>query len=297
MTAIPNFISLALLTITLAMASACEPMEEFDPIDDSRADQQAESYCTEETECAHLPQETENRCIFYVGFDGSGLYSPDENSSIGTIYKLIPGPKALGADGLRAGLVAADTTRAYIEGVPGIVFSDSAERVDRGLGAVCQHLDKRTETCDIVLMGYSRGSIIANHVARAINEDGCPGDGRHKGAEIAFLGSFDPVSTGMGWRWEDRAGNVKDWTTTLPSNVKRFQQIYKSQILDPRFGLEAILATSPHNEVAVKSACTTALGKAEHPDGELWHHGQIGHYSLPRKTMLCAMEQHGIEFE
>lgn len=298
MSVVTKSLASILMAATLATVAACEPaVEEYDPANEAKADDQAELYCTEETECTHLPQPTANSCIFYVGFDGSGLYSPDENSSIGKIYKMIPGPKAQGANGLRAGLVSATTTRAYIEGVPGIVFGDSAERVDRGLGAVCQHLDKRTEPCDIVLMGYSRGSVIANHVARALNEDGCPGDGSHKGTEIAFLGSFDPVATSMGWRWEDRAGNAKNWTTTVPSNVKRFQQVFKSQILDPRWGLEAILATSPHNESAVESACTTALGRDEHPDGDLWHHGEIGHFSLPRKTMLCALEQHGISVD
>ncbi len=296
MSAAAKSVALSVMAATLALVSACAPEGEYEADNSAKSDEQA-SYCTSETECTQLPQPTENSCIFYVGFDGSGLYSPDENSAIGKIYKMIPGAKAQGADGLRAGLVTSKTTRAYIEGVPGIVFSDSSERVDRGLNAVCQHLDKRTESCDIVLMGYSRGSVIANHVARALNEDGCPGDGRHKGEEIAFLGSFDPVATSMGWRWENRAGNVKNWTTTVPSNVKRFQQVYKSQILDPRWGLEAILATSLHNESAVKSACTTGLGRDEHPQGELWHHGEIGHFSLPRNTMLCSLEQHGISVD
>lgn len=279
------------------LATGCEVTSEYELDTEAKADERETLYCTAETECTQLPQPTENQCVFYVGFDGSGLYSPDENSSIGQIYKMIPGPAAQGANGLRAGLVAADTTRAYIEGVPGVVVSGSAERVDRGLSAVCQHLDKRPEPCDILLMGYSRGSIIANHVARALDEDGCPGDGRHKGAEIAFLGSFDPVLTSMGWRWEDRAGNNKDWTATVPANVKRFQQIYKAQLLDPRFGLGSALGTSPHDESAVVSACTRALGRSEHPEGELWHHGEIGHFSLPRETMLCSLEQHGISVE
>ncbi len=276
----------------LATGCGVEPA----PLGDTSAKaDEGQSWCTSETECTHAPRPTENACIFYVGFDGSGLYSPEENSSVGVIYSMLPGPEALGANGLRAGLVAADTTRAYIEGVPGVALGASAERVDRGLNAVCQHLDKRPEPCDILLMGYSRGAIIANHVARALNEDGCPEDGRHKGAEIAFLGSFDPVATSMGWRWDDRAGDSKDWTTTVPGNVKRFQQVYKSQLEDPRFGLGSILETSPHDESAVPSACTTELGPNEHPDGEEWHHGEIGHFSLPRETMLCALEQHGIK--
>lgn len=289
----------AALVLAASTLAACEPTDEFYEPDRSEQEDgfRPASYCTEETECTQMPQPTENRCVFYVGFDGSGLYSPDENSAIGKFYKMIPGPPALGDGGKWSDTISANTTRAYIEGVPGVVFGDSAERVDRGLNAVCEHLDKREETCDIILMGYSRGAVIANQVAIALNKDGCDASGRHKGEEIAFFGSFDPVITSMGWEWENHKGVERPWTTTIPSNVKRFQQIFKSGILDPRIGLELILATSPHDESDAKSACTSSLTKSEHPKNEDWHHGEIGHFSLPRNIMLCSLEQHGIEVE
>ena len=287
-----------LLATSVCALVACEPAGDgFEQDPSSKEDSRTESYCNDETECTQLPQPTENRCVFYVGFDGSGLYSPDENSAIGKFYKMIPGPAAEGANGKWSGKISEDTTRAYIEGVPGIVFGDSAERVDRGLNAVCEHLDKREEACDIILMGYSRGAVIATQVATALNQDGCSADGRHRGEEIAFFGSFDPVITSMGYEWENHAGESKAWTTTIPSNVRRFQQVYKSGILDPRFGLERILETSPHDETAAESACTRSLTKSEHPHNEEWHHGEIGHFSLPRNIMMCSLEQHGIEVE
>jgi hypothetical protein len=281
---------------------ACAPEDDFVGIEnDDKSDDLApgdpggEGICNAETECDQVLTPTQNQCVFFMGFDGSGVYSPDTNSNIGQLYKMTEGPEARSRNGMRAGQVDADTTRAYIEGVPGLPFGASAERVDRGLSAVCQHLDKRPEPCDIVMMGYSRGALIANMVAKALNEDGCGASGDHKGAEIAFFGAFDPVDTQMGFEWENQAGDSQSWGHRLPDNVIRFQQVYKDPKVDPRGWPESSTLTStPHDAQNVVSQCSRGLTKDENPDGGDWHHGQIGHGALPREIMLCALEKHGI---
>lgn len=285
----------------MALMIGCEYEEQFEIDRSAKSDgadlSEYSEYCDAESECTQAPQPTKNRCVFFLGFDGSGVYSPDTNTAVGTFYKMVPGPAAQGANGKRAGSVNADTTRAYIEGVPSLPFGSSAERVTRGLSAVCQHLEKRPEPCDIILMGYSRGSVIANHVAKALNEEGCTPSGKHRGTEIAFFGSFDPVINEMGFEWKNFSGVSQGWTTTVPGNVKRFQQVYKKQLSDPRWGLGAILKSSPHDDDNVESSCSSALDSGDHPDGEDWHHGEIGHYSLPQNIVQCSLAQHGIAVE
>ncbi len=261
----------------------------------SSDDEEVESVCTAETECAQTISPTQNDCVFFLGFDGSGVYSPDDNTNIGRLYAFTHGPEATSRNGMRAGKVSADTTRAYIEGVPGLPFGASAERVDRGLSAVCQHLDKRPKPCDIVMMGYSRGAIVANMVAKTLNEDGCGSSGDHRGAEIAFFGAFDPVDTQMGKEWENSDGDDQSWGHRIPDNVLRFQQVYKDPLEDPRgWPQSASLTSTPHIASDVVSACSRGLTWREHPDSDDWHHGQIGHGTLPREIMLCALEKHGI---
>jgi hypothetical protein len=264
--------------------------------DDPYADEEEiESVCTTETECSQTITPTQNECVFFLGFDGSGVYSPEDNTNIGRLYEFTHGPEATSRNGMRAGKVSSDTTRAYIEGVPGLPFGASAERVDRGLSAVCQHLDKRPKPCDIVMMGYSRGALIANMVAKALNDDGCGSDGDHRGAEIAFFGAFDPVQTQMGSEWENRHGDDQSWGHRIPDNVLRFQQVYKDPKKDPRGWPEnATLTSIPHDADDVVSACSRGLTWQEHPESDHWHHGQIGHGTLPREIMLCALEKHGI---
>jgi hypothetical protein len=293
---------LPILAIALlgCLSVACIPQDEADQVTESgeRADdpgdEEFQGICNAETECDQEITPTENECVFFIGFDGSGVYSPDDDTNIGRLYEATHGPAAASRNGLRAGKVSADTTRAYIEGVPGLPFGASAERVDRGVSAVCQHLDKRPKPCDIVMMGYSRGAIIANMVAHAINDDGC-GGGDHKGAEIAFFGAFDPVDTQMGSEWDDEDGDSQSWGHRIPSNVLRFQQVYKDPKTDPRGWPEsATLTSTPHIADAVVSQCSRGLTSSEHSDGDDWHHGQIGHGTLPREIMLCALEKHGI---
>lgn len=288
---------LCLLALGLAPALACDAADAGFDFDSEQAESRPESYCNSETQCELEVQPTKNSCVFYVGIDGSGLYSPDENSAIGRFYKKVPGPEALGANGKRAGTVTAETTRAYIEGVPGIVIDGPAERVERGLHAVCEHLDKRNAPCDIILMGYSRGSIIASHIAQALNDEGCAADGRHKGSEIAFLASFDPVLRSMGNQRRNQQGESVPWTAKIPSNVQRFHQVYKSQLTDPRDGLGGILRTTPHDFSSVPSACSSPLSKDQHPGKEDWEHGDIGHFELPQAMVHCSLEQSGIEVQ
>lgn len=294
-----------LLSFSLASAfGACVPEEDLAGADagtseksdeTSEGEPEVEGVCNAETECEQVLTPTENQCVFFLGFDGSGVYTPDDNTNIGRLYEFTHGPAATSRNGMRAGKVGADTTRAYIEGVPGLPFGASAERVDRGLSAVCQHLDKRPEPCDIVMMGYSRGAIIANMVAKALNEDGCGSQGDHRGAEIAFFGAFDPVHTQMGSEWENQAGDSQSWGHRIPENVLRFQQVYKDPKKDPRGWPEnATLTSMPHIASDVVSQCSRGLTWQEHPDSDHWHHGQIGHGTLPRDIMLCALEKHGI---
>jgi hypothetical protein len=309
------YVGLLVLGIVLLGLSACDPLDDeqastADAGDSGKVDEvgggpqeespqeepiESPSVCTEETECAQIINATPNQCVFFMGFDGSGVYSPDAKSNIGRLYEYTSGREATSRDGMRAGMVSADTTRAYIEGVPGLPFGASAERVDRGLSAVCQHLDKRPEPCDIVMMGYSRGAIIANMVAKALNNWGCGSDGDHRGAEIAFFAAFDPVHTQMGYEWKNRYGNSQAWGHRLPDNVLRFQQVYKDPRQDPRGWPEnATLTSMPHNAEDVVSQCSRGLTASEHPESDDWHHGQIGHGTLPREIVLCALESHGI---
>jgi hypothetical protein len=288
--------------LLLLLSAACVPPEASSGPDAGYSDKadesgqaEIESVCTEETECQQTILPTENQCVFFLGFDGSGVYSPDANTNVGRLYEFTHGPAATSRNGLRAGQVDADTTRAYIEGVPGLPFGASAERVDRGLSAVCQHLDKRAQPCDIVMMGYSRGAIIANMVAKALNEEGCWSSGDHRGAEIAFFGAFDPVHTQMGSEWENRAGESQAWGHRIPDNVLRFQQVYKDPLRDPRgWPQSSTLTSTPHLASDAVSECSRGLTWEEHPDSDHWHHGQIGHGTLPREIMLCTLEQHGI---
>ena len=99
----------AVLSMSVGSGVGCAaPEEGYEPDRSSQADQPAfGSYCTEQTECTQAPQPTENSCVFYVGFDGSGLYSPNENSAVGKLYKMVPGPAAQGANGKRAAVVEA----------------------------------------------------------------------------------------------------------------------------------------------------------------------------------------------
>lgn len=254
------------------------------------------SACTPATTCSGIaPRKRDpNRCTFLVAFDGSGVYSPDVHSNIGRIYEEAVGAKATsGAEGLNGEVVDAKTTRVYIEGVPGLPFGASAERVERGRSAICQHLALRAaDDCDIVLLGYSRGAFIANEIAHALHDHGCA-DGSHRGQRIAFLGAFDPVNTQMGSEWEDeRTGIEHVWHGDVPPNVENVLQIYKDPKEDPRGGLEGLtLTTSLMSTGAVPSSCAAPMTAANHPEGKDWHHGEVGHGDLPRDVMKCALER------
>ena len=239
------------------------------------------SACTEATTCSGIAirKRAPDRCTFLVVFDGSGVYSPDVGSNVGRMYE-------------EATTIAG---RVYIEGVPGLPFGASAERVERGRTAICEHLASRAEPCDIVLLGYSRGAFIANEIAHALDAHGCA-DGSHKGQRIAFLGAFDPVNTQMGSEWEDERTDTEHvWYGDVPSNVDNVLQVYKDPKDDPRGGLEGLtLTTSLMSTGAVASSCNAPMTAANHPEGKDWHHGEVGHGELPRNTMKCALERAGI---
>lgn len=251
--------------------------------------------CRAETRCEEAPPVSENRCVFVAAFDGSGVYSPEYGSNIGKLYQETRGPEAhSGSNGKRAEVVGADTTRAYIEGVPGLPFGASRERVDRGLSAICQHLDKRKEHCDIVLLGYSRGAFIANQIARALNNYGCKG-GKHKGAEIAFFGVFDPVNTQMGYEWKSPSGASQSWSSQVPSNVARLVQVFKSPYTDPRGGIEGMTLTTSPLWGAKGYACERPMRSTDKDDDTPWHHGQIGHSKLTGDVIRCALKRSNID--
>lgn len=254
------------------------------------------SACDEATACsgiqlARRDARAPNRCTFLVVFDGSGVYSPAVGSNVARIYEAATGPAAKsGPKGLNGEVVEAETTRAYIEGVPSLPFGASAERVDRGRSAICQHLVQRAaDDCDVVLLGYSRGAFIANEVAHVLDAEGCA-DGSHRGQRIAFLGAFDPVNLQMGTEWSGHP-----WYGDVPPNVENVLQVYKDPKTDPRGGIEGLtLTTTLMSTSAVPSSCAAAMTSANHPEAKPWHHGEVGHGDLPRRTMQCALERAGV---
>jgi hypothetical protein len=293
--------------IVFVFAAACGGMEQgqltlpaapggkADRRGDDTTDPAEHGACRAETLCEGAPPLTTHSCVFVVGFDGSGVYSPGVGSNVGVLYEETRGPHARsGSKGRWSEVVAADTTRAYIEGVPGLPFGASRERVNRGLSAVCQHLDKRPAPCDIVLLGYSRGAFIANQLATALQDHGCDAKGRHKGAEIAFMGFFDPVNTQMGNEWRDHDGDSRSWTSKVPANVQRVVQVYKDPGTDPRGGIEGWTLTTSLLWGAKGYRCRRPMTHHDKSDGTPWHHGQIGHSDLTGDVIRCALQRSGI---
>lgn len=254
------------------------------------------SACSAATTCADsVVYPRTGACTFLLVFDGSGVYSPDESSNVSVLYKEAAGPAATaGAQGKWSEVVTSDTTRGYIEGVPAFPWDASRERVERGRSALCQHLAYHAATCDVVLLGYSRGAIIANQLASVMNDYGCS-DGAHVGTPIAFLGAFDPISLEMGLEWYDPNGNAVAWSGSVPSNVRSFLQVYKEPKQDPRGGAEgATLTSTPLYGGHAASTCDMPLTSAVHPNLVSWNHGEIGHWQLPRDVMRCGIEHAGV---
>ena len=286
--------------VTLAAIGCSAPTyseEELSSTSNAIKEPEAAAACTAESTCATIKESSSpSSCSLLVVFDGSGVYSPDTNSNVGKMFKEARGASATSGDeGLNGEVVDASTTRVYIEGVPSLPFGASAERVDRGRSAICQHLAVRAaDACDIVLIGYSRGAFIANQLAHALNDEGCA-DGSHKGQRIAFLGAFDPVNNQMGSEWENNAGDDQSWAGSVPSNVETVLQVYKDPKKDPRGGIEgASLTTTLMGTGAAASSCNAAMTSKNHPDGKAWHHGQLGHGTLPLETMKCALDRSDI---
>jgi hypothetical protein len=202
-----------------------------------------------------------------------------------------------GPNGLWSEIVDGNTTRAYIEGVPTVTTTEASEHVQRGLNAICQHLDQRAVPCDIVLLGFSRGAIIANTVASALNEFGCGPDGRHAGEAIALLGAVDPVNTAMGAEWQSPDGSAQPWELKVPDNVIRLAQVYKEQLDDPRSGIGYVLGTTPLWATDATYALNRMLAAGENDDSD-WTHREVGsvdHGFEVHDILACEIGLAGIQ--
>ena len=118
-----------------------------------------------------------------------------------TAYYSGPGGTATGFDRLYAGLTGAGS-----EGIKNEVRSKICQ-------AYCDG------DCNVGLVGWSRGAVIAMGVAAALNDQGCscPNGKTTKPIKVRFVGLFDAVQMMVG-----------GWPQTVPGNVEHFAHAIKT---------------------------------------------------------------------